>query len=160
GKERMRKLADQLLLAVRTPLGFSQNRARNGWVKAVFEQSLVGSRIVRLDEGLMGLFQLDGALAQGKLVVVEAPLNIEGGFHKFHIAFPPGSQNVLGVDLQTRTDGFKLMGDVGPAAIGNQGLRRAIAGTGRIEHREGGPTRFRGCQSAGEDGAGVAIEYD
>src|SRR4029450_13943081 len=70
GKERMRKLADQLLLAVRTPLGFSQNRARNGWVKAVFEQSLVGSRIVRLDEGLMGLFQLDGALAQGKLVVV------------------------------------------------------------------------------------------
>src|SRR4029450_12841181 len=64
------------------------------------------------------------------------------------------------LNLQPGTDGFKLLSDVSPTAIGNQGLRRAIAGTGRVEHHEGGPTRFRGGQSAGQDGAGVAIKYE
>ena len=80
--------------------------------------------------------------------------------HQVHIALALGTHNGLVVYVQAGTDRFELFRDVGAPAIGNQGLRRAIAGTGRIEHREGGPTRFQGCQSAGEDGAGVAIEYD
>jgi hypothetical protein len=120
GKERLRKLADSRLLAVHTPLGVSQDDARDGRVKALFEQSLVGSRIVRLDEGLMGLCQLPRVLTQGKLVVVEAPLHIEVRFHQVHIAFPLGTHNGGVVNLQPGTDGFKLLSDVSPTAIGTK----------------------------------------
>ena len=68
GKEQGNLRTNSSWLYIR-PLASAKTTLGMYGVKAVFEQSLVGSRIVRLDEDLMGLFQLP-VLTQGKLVVV------------------------------------------------------------------------------------------
>ncbi len=50
--------AAQFLCRVNAPLGFSQHPKRDGWAKPLFEQPLMGRRVVGVDEGLMALLEL------------------------------------------------------------------------------------------------------
>jgi hypothetical protein len=62
--------------------------------------------------------------------------------HQVHIAFALGTDNGFVVNLQAITDGVELMGDIGPATIGKQGLRRPVAEASRIEHHKRRPARL------------------
>ena len=93
GKEGMRELALQLVGRARSALRFPQHLERNGWRKVLFEQTLMGRRVIGSDEDLVHLFQLGGCGGQRKLIVKQAALDIEVGLHQIHIAFAVGTYN-------------------------------------------------------------------
>ena len=105
--------------------------------------------IVESDERLMGLCQLGRCVAERKLVVVQASLNVEMRLHQIHVTFALGADNGLVVNLQAPTDRFERMGDLCSATIGNQGVGNPVAEAGGIQHRECRPARFRGGHGAG-----------
>jgi hypothetical protein len=148
-KERSRKLLRQPIWAQDAALRFGKDRDRNGWVKPLVEEALMRRDVVEPDERLMGLFQLGRCVAQRKLVVVQASLNVEMRLHQIHVTFALGTDNGLMVNLQARTDRFELIGDIGSATIGNQGVGNPVAEAGGIQHRERRPARFRGGHGAG-----------
>ena len=82
----------------------------------------------------MDFFKLEWGPRQRKLVVIQAPLDVEVRFHEVHVALTLGAHNGLVVNAQTRTDAFKGLGDEGAAAVGKHVLGHAIAQTRGIEY--------------------------
>ena len=125
----------QLVWAQGAALRLGKDRNRNGWVKPLVEEALMRRGVVEPDERLVGLFQLGRCVAQRKLVVVQASLNVEMRLHQIHVTLALGAENGLVVNFQTRTDHFELIGDIGSATIRNQGVGNPVAeagGTNRV----------------------------
>jgi hypothetical protein len=159
-EEVMVKLPAELLLAVDPSLGGSQALAWDRWGNLFSEQPLMGGGVVGLDEGLMPLLQLQGCGGQGQLIVVQAPLDVEVGFHEVLIALALRADDGLVPELQPSADRFNVGGGVGPATIRDQGLRDPIAQTGRIEHHERDPGGLGRGDRPGEHGPRGALEDD
>ena len=79
---------------------------------------------------------------------------------QIQIAFALRAGNGLVVNLQACTDRFKVLGDVGSAAIRDQVLRSPIAQTGALQDRQRDPTRLGWGHGTGQHGAGIAIKHD
>jgi len=82
----------------------------------------MGGSVIRLEKGLMDLFQLCWRLRQGELVVKQAPLDVKVGLHQVFVAFALRADNCLMLNLHAPTDGFERVGGEGSATIRNQGL--------------------------------------
>ena len=67
-----------------------------------------------------------------ELKILQASLHIEGRSYAVQIALPLGALAGLMLNLQAVTHGFKVIGDVGSAAIQDEGLGDAIAQTRRF----------------------------
>jgi hypothetical protein len=65
--------------------------------------------IVGVDERLMALLELRRRAGQGKLVVIQPPLDVEMRLHQVLIALAFGALNRLMVNLQAATDRFKVV---------------------------------------------------
>jgi hypothetical protein len=74
---------------------------------------MIYRRIVSLQERLVHLLQFGRRLAQRKLVVVQAALNIKVCFHEIQIALAFATDNGLVVNVKAITDGFQGIGDIG-----------------------------------------------
>ena len=84
-------------------------------------------------------------------------LHIEVGLDPIEITFTLRTDNRPMVNLEPRTHGFKIVGDVGAPAIGDQALGRPIVLARGIQHHESRPRGFRRGQRAGQDGTGVPL---
>src|SRR5215471_19324486 len=109
--------------------------------KLLFEQALMGGGVVKLQKVLMSLLELQRCLRQGKLIVIQAPLDIKMCLHEVLIAFALRADNRLMLNLQPFTDRLEGARGEGPATIRDQGHGGAIAQTGGIEHGQRYPTR-------------------
>jgi hypothetical protein len=66
----------------------------------------------------------------------------------------------LMIHAQAGTDCLEVIGGKGPAAVGNQRLRDAVADARRVEHHEGCPTAFGRGDRPGHHCARVPLEHD
>src|SRR5712664_763485 len=107
----------ELLGGIQTPFGLSQHLQGDGGSKPLLEQALVGGGVVELQKVLMGLLELQQRLRQGKLIVIQAPLDVEMCLHQVHVALALGAHNRVVVNAQTRTDPFKGVGDEGSPTV-------------------------------------------
>jgi hypothetical protein len=114
--------------------------------------------IVGRHEALMHLLQFCRGGGVGKLVVVEAPLNIEVRLEEIFIAFSVGAHQGIGRNRQPLQHGFDLVGREGAAGVGNQVLRGTIAQTGSIQHHERYPTGLSRGDGPGQHRAGVVLQ--
>ena len=86
----------------------------------IFEESLMGRRVVALDEGLMALFEFRRRTGQGELIVIEAALDVKVCLHPVQVALAFGADDGLVPDLQPRTDGLKVGRRIGTPAVGQR----------------------------------------
>ena len=68
--------------------------------------------VVRADKGLMGLLECDRGVCAGELIVIQAPLDVEVGFHEVLVTLSLGTDDGLMPDLQP---GARLREATGPA---------------------------------------------
>jgi hypothetical protein len=108
----------------------------------IVQEPLVGRRIVRLDEDLMHMLQRRQRAGQGELIVVQAPLDVEVGFHEVLVTPPLGADDSLMPHLQPGADRFKIVGRIGAPTIGDQGVRNPLVQTGGVQHHQCGTGRF------------------
>ena len=83
----------------------------------LFEQALMRGGIVELDKVLVSPLEFPWRPRRGKLIVIQPSLDVKMGLHQIHIAFALRTDNGLVINLQACTDRFKILGDIGPAAI-------------------------------------------
>src|SRR5215475_1874412 len=117
-------------------------------------------RVIEMHEGLMALFQVARTRGEGKLIVIEPPLNIEVRLDPIEITLALGTHDRFMVDLEPPTDGFKGVRRIGAPAIGHEIRRRSIAQAGRVEDHERRPRRFGGGHGSLENGPGIALENE
>ena len=87
----------------------------------------MGSRVVQIQQGLVGLLTCSGRLRSRTLVIREAAWAVARTLQEMHGAFALGAGHVVVVDLPTLADCVKLVGDGGAPLIGNELLRSPIA---------------------------------
>ena len=100
----------------------------------------------------MALLELRRGAGQGELVVIQPPLDIKVRLHQVLIALALGADDRLMLDLQPRTDRFKVGRRIGPATVGHELFGRPIAETGGIEDHERHPGGFGGGDHPGQHG--------
>jgi hypothetical protein len=85
----------------------------------IFEESLMGRRVVELDEGLMPLLQLGRGAGEGELIVVQPVLYVKVRLHSVPITLALGADDRLVPDLQPGTHRLNVGRRRGPAAVGH-----------------------------------------
>jgi len=99
------ELPREFLGRVEPTFGPSQHFDRHRRIKALVHQPLMRGRVIGLHKGLMHLFELQRGGGQGELIIVQAPLHIEVGFHQIFVALALGTEQGVGLNLQSLQDG-------------------------------------------------------
>ncbi len=116
--------------------------------------------MVQREKGLGGPLDCQGRPRQGQRSVRPPSRDIAMRLPQRQRAFAWGAAHRLVVNLPAGTDGFKVRGERGPAALCDPGRRRPLAPPGARQHRQRAPTRLGGGHGTGQPGASRAIEPD
>jgi hypothetical protein len=126
-EHRLGEGAGELLRGVSPACGRPEDLNWDRWEPLIAQQSLMGGGVVGLHEGLMALLELRWRARQGKLVVIQPPLNIKMGLHEVLITLAFGALDRLMLNLQAATDRFKVVRGVSHAAVVREAARSTHA---------------------------------
>ena len=69
-KQGVRELVGELVRCVQAALGLTQDEQRNGGIKVLLQQPLMGHGVIGVEKSLVDLLEVGRCLRQGELIVI------------------------------------------------------------------------------------------